>query len=495
MARSVPNASSQRLMFLGLCVLVTTVAIAFAMFSSTDKQPSIIAVLILLGSCVLALTSIGEIRRNPAHPLSVLIITIMVHYGLSAVLLVLSKQPTDVPVQCLPTACLMVAASVPLLLAGFFMPIGQRFAYKVPVFCFPAKSKRVSSLWCRALVLYGIGWVFRVFLLSHGVYHLQKELPGYLTQYQSIFADLKAFADFSFLAVVLLVFLNLAPRVLLAIMLSGEIAYGLAYGGASAIFAPVILVGFVYSFYCKRIKWWQVAVGIAVLVLVIAPLSYAYRAIYYSNLTHSAPSVDNVESSVSTTAMDPIGAIQDNEENIARRMSYVASLLAVLDRVPRLYPFQRGDTFVPQLLLAPIPRALWAGKPSLSTGRRFAIDFFDDPNKGEVGSNAGIGMIAELYYNFGFWGLICLVPIGVVIRFVWERTKLYMAIEPCSAVRIPFLVLLVAGLEAPLTLYLGGLLRGPVSLYFYMILLYGTLPAIRRIVPNKASVWADVRVE
>ena len=164
MARSVPNASSQRLMLLGLCVIVTTVAIAFAMLSSPDKQPSIIAVLILLGSCVLALTSIGEIRRNPAHPLSVLIITIMVHYALSAVLLVLSKQPADVPVQCLPTACLMVAASIPLLLAGFFMPIGQRFAYKVPVFCFPAKSKRVSSLWRRALVLYGIGWAFRVFL-------------------------------------------------------------------------------------------------------------------------------------------------------------------------------------------------------------------------------------------------------------------------------------------------------------------------------------------
>jgi len=498
MARIVPNASSKRLMFLGLCAILTSVAIAFAMVSSADSQSSFIetiAILILLGSCVLALTSIREIRGNPSHPLSVLIITITVHYGLAAVLLALSTQRADVPVQSLPTACLMVAASIPLLLAGFFMPIGQRLAYKAPVLCFPAESKRVSSLWVRALVLYGIGWVFRVFLLSQGVYHIQQELSGYLVQYKSVLDDFKAFADFSFLAIVLLVFLKRAPRVLLMLVLSGEIAYGLAYGGASAIFGPFILVGFVYSFYCKRIKWWQVAVGIAVLLLVIAPLSYAYRAIYNSYLTHAGPSVDNVESAVSTTALDPVRAIQDNEENIARRMSYVSSLLLVLDRVPRLYPFQRGDTFVPQLLSLPIPRALWAGKPNLSTGREFAIDFFDDPNKSEVGSNAGIGMIAEFYYNFGFWGLICLVPVGVVIRFVWERTKLYIAIEPCSAVRIPFLILLVAGLETPLALYIGGLLRGPVTLYLYMILLYGTLPAVRRNVPNKASVSSDVRVQ
>jgi hypothetical protein len=170
--------------------------------------------------------------------------------------------------------------------------------------------------------------------------------------------------------------------------------------------------------------------------------------------------------------------------NVLGRHGELDILLTVLDRVPRIYPYQKGDTFIPYLLHAPIPRALWPSKPILDIGHRFSILFRDDPQKKlEKGTSISIGTVAELYYNFGYWGLLACPIFGMVVRFFWERWKHYFQVEACASIRLPFLLFSVAGFGADTAGLASDVLEliiVPVTLYIFMMAFYGRRPKVLR---------------
>jgi hypothetical protein len=447
-----------------------------------------IAVLTMISVEILVLLGVRELRQNPIHPLCIVIVASFVYYGMSAVELALYPGSSDVPTAHLAQACFLVALSILLYLVGYSSQVGRQIARAVPLLCFLPKSKRSAPLWIRASLLYIVGWFGRVFLLSEGVFHVQRELPQYLVQYKSLFDDVRMFADFSFLAVITLVLKGRAPKLLLLIMLAGEVTYGLLYGGATLIFFPFVLLLLVYSIYRMSLRWIHVAAGIMLAVFVFGPLGYTYREAYYAYVLTGNPSVENVGLAAADTMQNTSKDFALQRGRVWSRFSQLDGLLLTLDRVPHLLPFQYGNTFIPQLLVAPIPRALWPQKPTLSTGRRFAIEFFDvNDSKSEVGTNASIGMIAEFYYNFGYFGMAGFLLIGVLIRFFWERMKAYIYLELCAPVRIPFVLVSLTSLGAPLSLYFGGIIRGSVSLFLYMVILYTRLPTALRDDQNVTS--------
>lgn len=96
---------------------------------------------------------------------------------------------------------------------------------------------------------------------------------------------------------------------------------------------------------------------------------------------------------------------------VSARSTEGNAVYPILAKVPAQVDFIHGRSYI-ALLTLPIPRALWAGKPSMTGGQVGAVFFH---------SGAGIppGPIGEAYWNFGLPGVaIVFLLFGVFYRWI-----------------------------------------------------------------------------
>lgn len=103
------------------------------------------------------------------------------------------------------------------------------------------------------------------------------------------------------------------------------------------------------------------------------------------------------------------------------RSSSDATLSAVV-RLTRVDGFEYGDTLEP-LLVAPIPRVVWPGKPLISPGEEYARRLgsgYEQPN-GTFSNSINITVPGDFYWNFGLVGtLLGSLFYGVVLGAMWR---------------------------------------------------------------------------
>jgi oligosaccharide repeat unit polymerase len=117
-------------------------------------------------------------------------------------------------------------------------------------------------------------------------------------------------------------------------------------------------------------------------------------------------------------------------------------LLYIQSKVPEAVPYQMGYSYVVQLC-APVPRFLWAGKPSLETGIMMAkLRGEVDQTTGEAFYTRSPGILGEMYLNFGLPGILLLNFIGGWLVRGWDR------IPQKYAYSVPVMVFHLAGLSA-----------------------------------------------
>lgn len=95
-------------------------------------------------------------------------------------------------------------------------------------------------------------------------------------------------------------------------------------------------------------------------------------------------------------------------------------LMLMLDGIPNIIPFQLGRPYV-ALLLMPIPRAIFPGKPPVGT-EIFSNAFF--PDLLVDGTSMPTSMLGEFYFNFG--------PLGVIIGAAiagWVARRAYRLVS------------------------------------------------------------------
>jgi len=77
--------------------------------------------------------------------------------------------------------------------------------------------------------------------------------------------------------------------------------------------------------------------------------------------------------------------------------------------------FQYGSTFH-NMVYALVPRLIWRDKPLMTQGAKFAGKYFNQP-----GNNIGMLISGELYWNYGFIGIIIgSFILGLAIGFLWR---------------------------------------------------------------------------
>ena len=476
-------------MVVGNLALATALVAVVGLFVQPEFRTitDALAIAALWAACLLPLFLIGELRKNPCHPLAIMVFKVFVFYAIRAVVLeVTDRMELEFPfatsaMEQLATACYMVAISVVCYVAGFFWSAGAKLARALPVFYFPTTPQRQSQLRHRAMVLYFIGWLPRLLFISMGFVAFPMDYSK-IIQFKSILDDAAYFCSLSLLVLAILVLRREIPKTALIPVFVGELAYGVLNGQRSVFIYPFLLLVLAYAYYRRPPRWSFVVGGAMAIFFVVAPVLTLYKTAYqdafvaYGKRVSTGMVRDAIGQSQqgTTDVRDLIGGVSD-------RFGGLDGLPLVLERVRNGLPLEHGNTFLPKLVYAFVPRVLYPEKPDMSTsGRLFAQVFHGDTNTSRVGTAVSIGNVAELYWNWGWWGLLLLPLWGLIVRFFWERFKFYLAVEHAGGLRFPSF-LDITDYQSDLTLYFGGLVRGPFGFYLYMMLLYGRLPAIGRI--------------
>ena len=478
-----------RPMIVGNLALATALLAIVGLFVQPEFRTitDVIAIAALWAACLLPLFLIGDLRENPCHPMSIMLFRLFVFYAIRAVVLqITDRMQLEFPfatsaMDQLATACYMVAIAGVFYLAGFFWSAGAKLARVIPVLYFPTTPRQQSRLRSRAMVLYFVGWLPRLLFLSMGFVAFPMDYSK-IIQYKSILDDAAYFCSLSLLVLVILVLRREIPKTALIPVFAGELTYAFLNGQRSLFIYPLILAALAYAYYRKPPRWSYVVAGVLVIFFVAAPVLTLYKSAYqdafvvYGKKVSAGMVGDALSQSQQGTpdVRELIGGVSD-------RFGGLDGLPLVLERVQNGLPLEHGNTFLPKLIYSFVPRVLYPEKPDMSTsGRLFAQVFHGDTNTSRIGTAVSIGNVAELYWNWGWWGLLLLPLWGLITRFFWERFKFYLQAEHAAGLRFPSF-LDITDFQSDLTLYFSGLVRGPFGFYLYMILLYGRLPAMGRI--------------
>lgn len=94
----------------------------------------------------------------------------------------------------------------------------------------------------------------------------------------------------------------------------------------------------------------------------------------------------------------------------------------IIAGVPDKVRYRYGETFV-NWVVAPVPRTLWPGKPTLGSGPQLGPAIFDSRRSG-----VPPGLVAELYMNFGILGVpVGMFLVGLLLRFVYVSFRPYLS--------------------------------------------------------------------
>ena len=256
----------------------------------------------------------------------------------------------------------------------------------------------------------------------------------------------------------------------LGIMIILEITWALLGGSrGNAIF--VFFLGFLgFSHYLVRrlsirtvLTWMSIAV--LIFLLFILPVWNTYRELAFEfrggTGTLISPQIigEKVKAAFSSLTISSrgISTIGEGIEEVFNRFAGLDSLIAVVEKVPSVYPFQHGRTFV-LFLWAFVPRAIWPGKPNVSLGREFALLFlgWSPHSRGE----AAITNLGELYWNWGLPGIIFgMALVGLLTRLLYNTLVEKPGSGSIGALIYVIVLWHLASVEMSIAVYYFGLLE------------------------------------
>jgi hypothetical protein len=174
----------------------------------------------------------------------------------------------------------------------------------------------------------------------------------------------------------------------------------------------------------KLPKAWLIGGGI--FIVFAFPLFQAYRADVSGarglNHVQALQNIDKVlEIVLENRDKVTEGRADERSQTFIERASLKANVELAFQHTGIDVPFQRGDTLV-GLLVAFIPRLIWADKPDVPVGQLFNKEFIRTGEKDTYISPSHFG---ELYWNFGWPGiLVGMAFIGGLLGFTAARCNL-----------------------------------------------------------------------
>jgi hypothetical protein len=243
--------------------------------------------------------------------------------------------------------------------------------------------------------------------------------------------------------------------VALALVIPPTMLFNFFTSSKGLFLRPLVMIVIVHVIVTRQLRAWWI-VGFIALMALMYPVSMAYRNYMIENRLRAVQVIaspqrafDLMANMVATS--DPADYLKTGINTTARRLDALGILSVILRDSGTRVPFQGGWSLA-YIPMSYVPRLVWPGKPSFETGQ-WVTDHFGYPG---IVSSTGCTWIGELYFNFGWTGLLVgMTLLGVWFRFLQES---FLGIDAT----IPAML---AGTVAILTIApgLGGDLLGPTN--------------------------------
>jgi hypothetical protein len=298
-----------------------------------------------------------------------------------------------------------------MLVAGNLLPVGGALARFIPQM---RREWSYETTLVIALAIIPTGWLVR--LISE--FGLMPERAGS--------GALGAISNFTYFGIALLTLCYLHQRsrtalVLMFLLIPPSMVFGFFTGNKSAVLLPAGMVALVHFVVSRRLRAWWIAAFLLVLAF-FYPISEVYRAYAWGGGLSTVEVIANPQTAFRiigrTTASTTIGEhMRQGFQATSHRLNGLGILSTIVRDAGKRVPFQGGWTlaYVPASY---VPRLLWPGKPRFMTGQWVTDNF--GGGRG-VSSSTGPTWIGELYFNFGWAGVVLgMLVLGVWFRFLQE---------------------------------------------------------------------------
>lgn len=315
----------------------------------------------------------------------------------------------------------------------------------------------------KIFVIYGIGLLARFFLVMRGQATFLLA-PSQSLTYLNILQLFENFCIYGYALYTIRLLTMPYKRdglVVWLLMLAIEIAFGL-FSGWKGFIIPLIGIPLLLYHYLRKhlsirqILRWAVIVIIA-LIFVIFPLINSYRSAFHEMASYT--SMHGVLSAWSRALSSfqrsqLVSTISDSTRKLMNRFIGLDSFSIIVAN-----PKYQGGKTLALFFTAFIPRFLWSEKPVLDVGRKFAVEYWNQPIN--VQNSIAPTAIGELYWNFGLIGvLIGMFLLGVIYRiaylyFIRNSTQ----VSAMEAFLYVFIFLRLINIEGNLATLFAGLLE------------------------------------
>lgn len=434
---------------------------------------------LLIAVIVMPVLLSPSLRLDAFHPYSYFAFNGLVAFGIPA-LLVLRSHSSNTPLGHYTPTLLLLGAAFFLYWLGYSSPIATQLARMAPTIVFSSRSNETYVI--PALALYALGWAGRFLRGGLGVSHLPTNLSATQEQASGILGYLSLLGTLSFITLLAFLFSRRKHSahfmiIALALILI-EVIAGAIDGGRTAILLPIMYGAFVLSWFKRRLPFVSLALIYIVAVVLVGPLLTLYRESYYQLLRGgNRPSLSTVlEAANDARERQGRSAAAIRKEVTRARNVNVESTLRVLDRTPSLYPYAYGSQFLDgaeQLLL---PRIVWKDKPTFSPGRVYAAQYWDF-SRDDL-TSMPIGLPAEAYLNFGYFGLALFPLLGVAFRVVADTARSLTNHNLGSIVITHFVLFVMANMTTTFLGLVVGSLRQAVIYVIFLLLVHRRLPKL-----------------
>jgi hypothetical protein len=164
---------------------------------------------------------------------------------------------------------------------------------------------------------------------------------------------------------------------------------------------------------------------------------------FLSDLRGRADRGESVGDTAANIATDPSRILTPLSRGPDSEMA--ATFAAALEVIPEKLPFEFGRTTVGDLVVRPIPRTLWEGKPEPPRRTLIATIWPVEYSRGSI--NPEFSVLLYLYWDFWIMGVaVGLAFYGVVFRFLYEyflRNQGILVMQVFFSLSLWFLVVAV----------------------------------------------------
>ena len=357
-------------------------------------------------------------------------------FGLATVTWSQSQPQTSISAQVAVSSVLralwLVAVAMTCWIVGYAIGPGypmRRLADRVIASIGRRLSGRVRSPFT-PWALYAIGLVARAATTAttgrFGYVGDVSSAVSSATGYGQYLSDLSVFAPLAVCTAALRVYRDRMPgaRATLTVLFLSELAFGAVAGVKGSFIITILAVVIPMTAARHRLPRAAALICIFVFFMIVIPFNQAYRSAARSGsaILSASQAISAVPGILQQTlaGQNPAKILPNSVTLLAQRMREIDSPAIIMQRTPGQIAYSSPAQLIEAPLLDMVPRAVWPGKPILTTGYQFGEQYYG--LSASLYTSSAITPVGDLYRHGGWIPVIAgMFLLGCGIRLLERR--------------------------------------------------------------------------